>query len=277
MRIKISGWIWISAAILFISGCSEDEQSNKEPAPANAAAMTATPDILGTANPGLEDSEAGKVLYDSDPEAIKTFISAQKIPNGDIYLQDNKVHINIVGLNSQIEERFAQTFTAGTYELHEVEYTMQELLAAQELLHEHELYQKLNLYGSGVDTIGNRVTITIPSDYAETAKREIEKWIDPNLLTYDISELGDPHVVGQIVVIDTKQAKRILILEPGNEEPSYWFSFNEKSEMFNETGESIHFKDLKVGQKVKLWNTGMVAESFPAQASVRRMELAPTE
>ncbi|MNO33019.1 hypothetical protein D3C76_230250 [compost metagenome] len=276
MRNKIGGWMWISAVILFISGCSEDQLSNKEPAPANAAA-TATPENLATASPVPEDSEGKKVLNSSDPDAVKAFLSTQKIPNGDIYLQDNKIHINIVGLNSQIEQRFAQTFAAGTYELHEVKYTMQELLAAQELLHEHELYQKLNLYGSGVDTIGNRVTITIPSDYAETAKREIEKWMDLNLLTYDISELGDPHVVGQIVVIDTHQAKRILILEPGNEEPSYWFSFNEKSEMFNETGEAIHFKDLKVGQQVKLWNTGMVAESFPAQASVRRMELAATD
>ncbi|WP_339315312.1 hypothetical protein [Paenibacillus sp. FSL R10-2734] len=243
MHKMISSWIWISAIILFISGCSE----------------------------------AGKVLNSSDPEVVKAFLSAQKIPNGDIYLQDNKIHINIVGLNAQIEQSFAQTFTAGTYELHEVKYTMQELLAAQELLHEHELYQKLNLYGSGVDTIGNKLTITIPSDYAEAAKLEIDKWIDPSMLTYDISEIGDPHVVGQIVDIDTKQAKRILILEPGKEDPSYWFSFNLKSEMFNEAGESISFKDLKVGQQVKLWNTGMVEESFPALASVRRLELAATE
>lgn len=264
MRKRIGSWIWISVVILFISGCSEDQQSNKEPAP--AAAITATPDILPTASAGIEE-----------PEAIKAFLSAQKIPNGDIYLQDNKVHINIVGLNSQIEQRFAQIFAVGTYELHDVKYSMQELLAAQELLHKKEFYQKLNLYGSGVDTIGNKVTITIPSDYAETAILEIEKWIDPNMLTYDISELGVPHVVGQIVDIDTKQKKRILILEPGMEDPSYWFSFNQKSTMFNEAGESISFKDLKVGQQVELWSTGMVEESFPALASVRRLELTATE
>lgn len=275
MHKMISGWIWISAVILFISGCSEDQQSNKEPAP--AAAITATPDILPTASAGIEEPEAEKVLYSSDPEAVKAFLSAQKIPNGDIYLQDNKVHINIVGLNSQIEQRFAQTFAAGTYDLHDVKYSMQELLAAQELLHKQELYQKLNLYGSGVDTIGNKVTITIPSDYAETAILEIEKWIDPNMLTYDISELGEPHVVGEIVDIDPEQKKRILILEPGMEDPSYWFSFNHKSTMFNEAGESISFKDLKVGQQVELWSTGMVEESFPALASVRRLELAATE
>lgn len=275
MRKRLGGWIWISVVILFISGCSEDQQSNKEPAP--AAAITATPDILPTASAGIEDPKAEKVLYSSDPEAIKAFLSAQKIPNGDIYLQDNKVHINIVGLKSQIEQRFAQTFAAGTYELHDVKYSMQELLAAQELLHKQELYQKLNLYGSGVDTIGNKVTITIPSDYADTAILEIEKWIAPDMLTYDISELGEPHVIGQIVDIDTKQAKRILILEPGMEDPSYWFSFTQKSTMFNEAGESISFKDLKVGQQVELWSTGMVDESFPALASVRRLQLNATE
>lgn len=275
MRKRIGGLVWISVVILFISGCSEDQLSNKEPAP--AAAITSTPDTLATARAGIEDPEAEKVLYSSDPEAVKAFLSAQKIPNGDIYLQDNKVHINIVGLNSQIEQRFAQTFAAGTYELHDVRYSIQELLAAQELLHKQELYQKLNLYGSGVDTIGNKVTITIPSDYAETAMLEIDKWIDPDMLTYDISELGDPHVVGQIVDIDSKQKKRILIREPGMEDPSYWFSFNQKSTMFNEAGESISFKDLKVGQQVELWSTGMVEESFPALASVRRLELTATE
>lgn len=275
MRKRIGSWIVIAVVILFISGCSEDQQSYKEPAP--AAAITANPDILATASAEIEDPEAEKVLYSSDPEAVKAFLSAQKIPNGDIYLQDNKVHINIVGLSKQIEHRFAQTFAAGTYELHDVKYSMQELLAAQELLHKQELYQKLNLYGSGVDTIGNKVTITIPSDYAEPAILEIEKWIDPDMLTYDISELGEPHVIGQIVQIDTKQAKRILILEPGMEDPSYWFSINQKSTMFNEAGESISFKDLKVGQQVELWSTGTVNESFPALASVRRLELTAME
>ncbi|MEK4466065.1 MULTISPECIES: hypothetical protein [unclassified Paenibacillus] len=264
MRKIIIGWIWIPVVILLISGCSEAQQAHKEPVP--TPVISSEPQILASTNPAMDD-----------PGAVKTFLSAQKIPNGDIYLQDNKVHINIVGLNSEIEQSLAQTFTAGTYELHDVKYTMQELLAAQELLHEQDLYQKLNLYGSGVDTIGNKVTITIPSDDAEAAKLEIEKWIDPKMLTYDISEIGDPHVVGTIVDIDTKQAKRILILEPGNEDPSYWFTFNAKSEMFNEAGETISFKDLQVGQQVKLWNTGMVLESFPALASVRRMELAITE
>lgn len=234
-------------------------------------------EIVSTASAGTKDPESQKVLYSSDPEEIKAFLSAQKIPNGDIYLEENKVHINIVGLTTEIEQRFAQAFAEGTYALHDVKYTMQELLAAQDLLNEQKLYQKLNLYGSGVDTIGNKVTITIPSDYAEAAKLEIEKWIDPTMLTYDISELGNPHVVGEIVDIDTEKAKRILILEPGNEDPSYWFSFNVKSEMVGQSCEKISFKDLKVGQQVRLWNTGTVMESFPALASIRRLELAPIE
>lgn len=77
MRKWLGGWIWISVIILFISGCSEDQQSNKEPA--LAVAITATPDISPTASAGIEDPKAEKVLYSSDPEAIKAFLSAQKI------------------------------------------------------------------------------------------------------------------------------------------------------------------------------------------------------
>lgn len=271
----IGHWIWISAVILLIGGCSASQQSSKELTPTATSGIQL--ELSATATPGIEDPESGKVLSSSDPGEIKTFLSTQKIPNGDIYLQDNKVHINIVGLNSEIEKTFAKEFAEGTYELHNVKYTMQELLTAQELLHEQGLYQKLNLYGSSVDTIGNKVSITIPDDYAEAAKLEIEKWIDPDMLTYDISELGEPHVVGQIVEIDTEKAKRILILEPGNENPSYWFSINVKSEMVNEAGESITFSNLKVGQQVKLWSTGMVEESFPAHASVRKLELGGSQ
>lgn len=58
MRKRLGGWIWISVVILFIIGCSEDQQSNKEPAPATA--ITATPDILPTASAGIEDPRAEK-------------------------------------------------------------------------------------------------------------------------------------------------------------------------------------------------------------------------
>jgi len=248
LRKRYSLWILIVAVILLISGCTEhQEQTNQQLVPKNSES--------------------------SDPEAFKTFLSTEKIPNGDIYLQDNKVHINIVGLDSKIEQRFAQNFTKGSYVLHDVKYSMQELLAVQKDLLTKELHQKLNLYGSDIDTIGNRVKVTIPSDYAAAAILEIEKRIDPNMLSYSISELGDPHVVGQIVAVESDKAKRILILEPGMEDPSYWFSFNQKSALFNEAGEPINFKDLKEGQQVKLWSTGTVEESFPALASIRRLEL----
>lgn len=273
MHKMISRWIWTSVVILLIGGCSANEPLSKELAPT----PTMSVDKASATPPGNEDPGSQNVLHSSDPQEIKAFLSSQKIPNGDIYLENDKVHINIVGLTSEIEQRFAQAFAEGTYVLHDVKYTMQELLAAQELLNEQKLYQKLNLYSSGVDTIGNKVTITIPSDYAEAAKQEIEKWLEPDMLVYDISELGEPHVIGEIVEIDSERSKRILILEPENEDPSYWFSFNERAEILNETGATIQFKDLKVGQQVRLWSTGMVLESFPAQASVRRMELAALE
>lgn len=275
MHKMISRWIWTSVVILLIGGCSANQPLSKELAPTPTKGIDS--ENISTATPGTVDTGSQNVLHSSDPGEIKAFLSSQKIPNGDIYLENDKVHINIVGLTSEIEQRFAKAFAEGTYVLHDVKYTMQELLAAQDLLNEQKLYQKLNLYSSGVDTIGNKVTISIPSDYAEAAKLEIEKWLDPDMLVYDISELGEPHVIGEIARIDSEQSKRILILEPGNEEPSYWFSFNERSEMLNEAGATIQFKDLKVGQQVKLWSTGMVLESFPAQASVRRMELAALE
>lgn len=274
MHKMISRWIWTSVVILLIGGCSANQPS-KEPAPTPTKGIDSK--IISTTPPGTEDPGSQNMLHSSDPGEIKAFLSSQKIPNGDIYLEDHKVHINIVGLTSEIEQRFTEAFAEGTYVLHDVKYTMQELLAAQDLLNEQKLYQKLNLYSSGVDTIGNKVTITIPSDYAEAAKLEIEKWLDPDMLVYDISELGEPHVIGEIVEIDSERSKRILILEPENEDPSYWFSFNERAEILNEAGATIQFKDLKVGQQVRLWSTGMVLESFPAQASVRRLELAVVE
>ncbi|MNC73037.1 hypothetical protein D3C75_1241730 [compost metagenome] len=67
--------------------------------------------------------------------------------------------------------------------------------------------------------------------------------------------------------------RRILILEPGDNSPTYWFSFNAASELLNDAGERISSADLQTGQKVKVWHTGYVEESLPALATVRRLEL----
>jgi hypothetical protein len=67
--------------------------------------------------------------------------------------------------------------------------------------------------------------------------------------------------------------RRILILVDGEKEPSIYFSFNEKSEMFNKIGSPITFDDLEEQQKLRLWAAGDIATSMPAYAMSRRLEL----
>ncbi|MNV89086.1 hypothetical protein D3C71_1833520 [compost metagenome] len=93
------------------------------------------------------------------------------------------------------------------------------------------------------------------------------------MLSYEVRELGEPHVTGTIVQLESDPVKRILILEPDKEEPTYWFSINQRSELYNAKGQKAEWPDLKQGQQVHLWSTGMVEDSLPAQATVRRLEL----
>ncbi|MCL6604797.1 MAG: YobA family protein [Paenibacillus sp.] len=252
-------WLWVglTLAVLLLNGCGEKPKGNVDSN--TAATVTSTP--IKT-NPL------------ADPGEIRTFLSNKGVPNGDIYLQDEKVHVNIVGLNEEIQNVFAERYVADTYVLHNVEYTIQELEAAQKLLEEHNLYLKQNVYGSSIDVIGNRLAITMPDSSETTAKPEIEKLIDPNMVSYTIEKLGQPHVVGEIVEVESiNNHLRILILEPGKDVPTYWFSFNDRSELYNEAEKEIHLSDLEKGQQVKLWGTGTVLESLPAQATVRRLEV----
>ncbi|MDQ0194350.1 hypothetical protein [Paenibacillus wynnii] len=252
-------WLWVglTLAVLLLNGCGEKPEG-KANSTTSATATTTPVKTNPLANPG----------------EIRTFLSNKGFPNGDIYLQDEKVHVNIVGLNEEIQDVFAERYVADTYVLHNVEYTIHELETSQKLLEEHNLYLKQNVYGSTIDVIGNRLAIIMPDSSETTAKPEIEKLIDPNMLSYNIEKLGQPHVVGEIVEVESiDNHLRILILEPGKEEPTYWFSFNDRSELYNEAEKEIHFSDLEKGQQVKLWSTGTVEDSLPALATVRRLEL----
>jgi hypothetical protein len=209
----------------------------------------------------------------SDPGQVRAFLESKDIPHGDIYLQDGLLYINVVGLTEEIEHIIAEKYSAETYKTVDVTYTLKELEAAQQTLFDQKLYQKLNMYSSGIDVIKNKLTISMPDSSETEAKPEIEKLIDPDMISYDIQPLSaKPDVVGIIVEVDTA-GNRILILADGEEEPGYYFSFSEHSELFNEAGEQIVYDDLKEKQKVRLWFGGAVATSLPAQAMTRRLEI----
>lgn len=52
-----------------------------------------------------------------------------------------------------------------------------------------------------------------------------------------------------------------------------WFRVDEETEIFNLDGDLVGFEDLAVGQKVSVWVTGVVLESYPVQAMAARIEI----
>ncbi|MDF9839147.1 MULTISPECIES: DUF3221 domain-containing protein [unclassified Paenibacillus] len=255
---------WKTAGISFgmlgllLAGCADAEDVTSTASPAASSSQAVSP-------------SAGQLA--ADPEKVQLFLTEESILNGDIYLEDNLVHINIVGLDSGLEQRFADKFTSGSYILHDVKYSAAELDAAQKLLADQDLHKQLNLYGSWVDVRENKLGVTVPDDYLEAAEQTLNKLIDPGMLRFEVQELGEPSVTGTIVEVKSETVDRILILEPGKEAPTYWFSFNDRSELYDAAGQKIEFTGLKKGQQVHIWGTGTVLESLPAQATVRRIEL----
>lgn len=206
------------------------------------------------------------------PAAARAFLESEGIPSGDIYLgEGGLLHINIVELNEEIEGRFAEIFSPFEYKLVDVRYTYEELERAQEALITHDLMRKHNIYASAIDVIGNRLEITMP-DSSEGAQAEIEKHIDPGMIAYHIQPLGDTPLAGTIYEID-KTGGRLLILVDGEEEPSYWLSFNEFSMLTDASGAEIGFDAFTEGEKVRVWTAGAVLTSMPAQATARKIEL----
>jgi Copper amine oxidase N-terminal domain. len=205
----------------------------------------------------------------ADPGAVKQYLNANHIPNGDIYLDEGKLHINIVGLTPATEALFERSFEKGTYELHDVTYTIHQLQQVQEALAAHDLYRKVNIYSSSIDVTRNRVVISMP-DSAEVNVGMIEAVVDKDMLINVFEPLGEPDIIGQITEIDTK-TQRILVSVDG--EPSMWYSFSPFSEIMRESGEAVTFKDFKIGQTICGWNAGMVMTSLPSQGTARRIEI----
>ncbi|MFP4976129.1 hypothetical protein ACE6ED_12070 [Paenibacillus sp. CN-4] len=235
--------------------------------------------IKGTASPSPSPSQPIKSALAPDaslPGQIKQFLSDERIPNGDIYLQDGFVHVNVAGLNEEVEGKFAQQFAGAAYKLHDVAYTIEELLEAQQTLEQEDLYRKLNLYSSGVDVIANRLNVELPEESTLGVKEALEKAVDPGLLHLKVRKLGEPEITGAIERVDAER-KRILILEPGQEQPTYWFSINEASKLLDENGKTVSFGSLHAGMEVRIWSTGAIMESLPALGSIRRLEIGAHE
>lgn len=265
----------LAAAIALTAGYGARPEDGMSGAGADNPPVAVGPQATETLKPQAE--ETGETMKRiSEPGQFKAFLAKQNIPNGDIYLQDGLVHVNVVGLNGEIEARFAEAFAEDTYVLHDVVYSIEQLRDIQQKIIDEDLHSELNLYATGVDVIGNKVMIEVPEESAEAATARLEQRFGPDMLQLNVQELGPPAVVGKIVEVDAAR-KSILILEPDEETPTYWFTILEKSRLLDAAGEEITFADLAVSQRVKLWIAGGVNTSLPAQAGARRLELEPAE
>jgi putative hemolysin len=52
---------------------------------------------------------------------------------------------------------------------------------------------------------------------------------------------------------------------------AFWFKINQETEIMGQEGETLQFTDLEVNDKVSVWSTGLVLESYPAQTSAARI------
>ncbi len=279
---KAAGLAALAGMITVVAACGNKpagEPLQGEPAALHAAGAasgsgsTASSGAAGEEVPPEQrapDTIGGAML---EPGLARDFLAREGIPNGDIYLgEGGLLHVNIVGLDDAIRERFEEAFPDAAYRLVDVAHTHEELEAAQDALSEHDLHRKLNLYSSSIDVIGNRLEITMP-DSSDGAQAEIERYVDPDLIAYHLEPLGEPQIVGTIHEIDAAQ-ERLLILEDGEEQPTYWVSFYAFSVTGPDADKPMAFGDYRIGQQVRVWTTGMVLESMPAQATVRKLELA---
>ncbi|MFC4099279.1 DUF3221 domain-containing protein [Paenibacillus xanthanilyticus] len=209
----------------------------------------------------------------ADPEKVQSFLAETSFKNGDIYLDGGKVHINVVGLDEDIERQFAVRFTSGSYALHDVDFSIGQLEEAQQKLHDADPDNELGIYGTSIDIIGNRLDITLPEEAADSVAR-IEKIVGKEIADIQVAPLGEPEIKATIAEVDAK-GSRILVQEQGSAEPNYWFSFEERSVLVDEQGAAVRFDALQIGQSVHIWTTGMIQDSFPAQGVIRRIAIVP--
>ncbi|MBB3112573.1 hypothetical protein FHS18_004674 [Paenibacillus phyllosphaerae] len=264
--LRTSAVLVLAAAL--VSACGSKEQNDVPSAPQASA-----PDdgVSGQAG-GEVDNPAGQPVAAS-PESIRSFLSEADFKNGDIYLNGGKLHVNVVGLTAEIERQFAARFTADTYVLHDAKFSILELEAAQQKLMDSGLFDRYNIMGSSVDVINNQVSLDLPEENKDGVA-VIEEALGKDIVAIHVAALGEPEIVGVITTVDT-EGKRVLIQEEGSPEPNYWFSWQDDSMLENAAGKQAEFADFSVGTTVQIWSTGAVADSMPAQGTIRKMAIAP--
>ncbi|TYP70575.1 DUF3221 domain-containing protein [Paenibacillus methanolicus] len=253
-------------ASVLLAGCgAKSSTGDEQPIEGEQPAQSSTSSDRGAAQ------NASPVP--ADPEKAKAFLAEASFKNGDIYLDGGNVHINVVGLDADIERQFSARFTAGSYALHDVDFSIQQLEEAQQALHDADPDNELGIYGTSVDVIGNRLEITLPEEAADSVAR-IEKIVGKEIADIQVMPLGEPQIKATIAEIDA-QSSRILVQEQGSAEPNYWFSFDDRSLLVDGQGAAVRFDDFQVGQSVRIWTTGIIQDSFPAQGVIRKIAIVP--
>jgi uncharacterized protein DUF3221 len=85
--------------------------------------------------------------------------------------------------------------------------------------------------------------------------------------------LGEPSITG---VVTNLQGGRILVEEnpqetAGSEKASV--RITEQTEIISASGNKVSLSDLRTGDRVRVWFTGPVMESYPVQATAARIEI----
>ncbi|MCI3923752.1 hypothetical protein MO973_26340 [Paenibacillus sp. TRM 82003] len=79
-------------------------------------------------------------LPDANGMDVRQLLASEGIRHGDIHSEGGVLFVSVVELTPEVEGAFAERFSSDSYWLVEVEFTLEELEAAQE-----------ELYSSGLD------------------------------------------------------------------------------------------------------------------------------
>lgn len=93
----------------------------------------------------------------------------------------------------------------------------------------------------------------------------------PNEEPVDVDDQAVEDLTGHIVSISNEGQIRILVTgqhpsSGGSGTSATMYTLEESTKVESSEGETLEAADLKAGMKVTVWNSGIVAESFPAQS-----------
>ncbi|WP_404428518.1 DUF3221 domain-containing protein [Sutcliffiella horikoshii] len=93
----------------------------------------------------------------------------------------------------------------------------------------------------------------------------------PNEEPVDVEDQAVEDLTGHIVSISNEGQIRILVTgqhpsSSGSGTSATMYTLEEGTKVENSSGDPLEAVDLIVGMKVTVWNSGIVAESFPAQS-----------